>query len=371
MAFTLKQFTNIDEIAREIGTLSKLHKAEAAGKVINLREAGKTSSVAKKPSSISKKLSDKTLSGITSLEQQLIHIKNIGNTLNTELKNEIDDVQLAKLNSSIKKIRNSIESKLELAISKNREITDSNINEDFSKMVSRVRKYLIKTLDGKIDKEVGLDFLSGANSEGQINVVGYITLHNLKNARNQIDPQVIIAITDRGNGNMLINPSLHKIEYPGKFNPGIVIKNEKDAIRVIENQLLVDSSLNIISPKPVPFTKAQLNLTHSKIAKATVGTNSVIVDLKDIADKAEAIEVTNDLYKEIYSIVLRLDPKSTSKIVYTTGKKGRGWRSVFSFISANRGKQISRNLKSQEISKLREIFSEEDISKIRRALNEG
>lgn len=330
-------------------------------------EASIVSTRGRKPATVSRKVGTSNKSklhqSVTTLEklrEQTKVLDNLIANINAQFRSD-DDPNVQKILNNAAKLKAVIEKQLKAESNSSHERTEQHISPEVKQLAKQIKAHYHKVLnvDSDITYQDGL-------KDGKHIMCAYITLKNVKNFSNEVTPENIIALTEIDH-TFFIHPGLTKIVAPGQFNKGFEITTRNEAINYINAQLEADSNISAIAGKPVPIKPEHFSSTKAK--NIQFKDNYISVSLPDKIKTPEmATEAANDLYRDLQHTVLSIDPKNRDKIKWMMKKGSKNYIIQFKFASGSSAH--GRTLSREEHKTLLEVFTPDEIKKIRRSLAE-
>ena len=302
------------------------------------------------------------------LNSQYSALSNMILNLNTQFKtSEIDPGLIASLTKNITSLQTQIRKSL-LDTNKAASATAQNYASDESlDYVKKVARFLDKRFESK-----GVVSQSSGIHANDPTITHFITYEHIKNDRGEVEPSITVAISEN-KGHHWINPNIVKARTIGNFRLGFQLSDDsktaqKEMERYIQEQMTADSHLSTLAPKLVPFAPEQLHLDKGVATNVSFDEHSVTVDLvPTIKTEHAAEDAAQQLYRTIHTAMVSVKSRTRDRIVYVVSKKPEGWQVVYKFATGD--KFTGRTLSNEENSKLSNIFDEEEVKVIKKALN--
>lgn len=371
----LKRYKSIAELIRDLRSLKRAARVAAAAdddiKQTTMRGGKRTLIQQLQPSKVSRQQTRDFTKGskqLAKLIDQHHTINNILVSLNTEFKAE-DYPNLDKMRTIAERIAKNITTKIEQTKQQASEDAKAATPPMLLKLANNVHSKLNTLLAKKFSKSETVNLVATVKNTLQYSI--YLIYHHLRNDTGHISEQKIFTLSQQG-GQIYINPALDKVRIPGQFPVGYAIDyNEKSSIGDLTNKVMlrINAELeeeNHISQHalPMPVDINELHLTEiPAVANSRMNGNVLQVSInKSITDKAKAAEITNTIYRQLYSSAIAVMPKI--RILHTLDKTKTGFLAKFTFVPT--GKFSGRTMGRDMQDKLREIgLNEKDIAKVR------
>ncbi len=298
-------------------------------------------------------------------------ITNIINTLSHSFSSSFDDDEKSVSNAIVlaKNIQAKVKEEITDLRKKINNATHVVLPSNFKRLINAVSKGIEDMFKGKY-KSLNVIYQGGENKNGNFQLTAFIALHQLQTEaggnKSNIIPYYIVAVSLIG-VTYFINPTLYRLPSNRDFSPGFRIENTKQAMRYIEEQMMFSGNLDSVATIGVPPTLTKIGLNAIKDVKDVTFTKTDIVITLKSGGNAKA--VANEIYTIIYSALYSHDPDSAKKmkIQYEVINKDGAYLAIFKFVRPD--KFTGRTLRNDEVDILRQMFTDEDISKIQYMLN--
>jgi hypothetical protein len=358
------------EINKKYKSLAKdLSKVEAAGKVMRVGPS------AKPKVDVSQELPDDAIARIhknskiiNDLNSQYSALSNMILNLNTQFKtSDVDPDLITSLTQNITSLQTQIRKSLQ---STNRAASATAQNYASDESLDYVKK-VTKFLDSRFNAKGVVTASSGLHADSPT-LTHFVTYEHIKNDKGEVEPSITIAISET-KGHHWINPNIVKARTVGNFRLGFQLPDEpkaamKEIEHYIQEQMTADSHLSVLAPKLVPFAPEQLHLDKGVATNVDFEEHSITVELNsNIKTEAQAEEAAQQLYRTIHTAMVSVKSRTRDRIVYVVSKGPKGWQVVYKFATGD--KFTGRTLSNEETKRLSNIFDEEEVKVIKKALN--
>jgi hypothetical protein len=315
------------------------------------------------------KISEKTAKNLDewndelkTLFDQRDKIANIVATLSHSFNSTFEDNQ--KTIDSAIKYASMIDAQVKANISDLRKkisnVTQVMLPSNFTDFCDSVAKSLKTKLKGRYQK-MGLVYQGGTNNRNSFTLVCFIVISQLKDNSDSVVPAYIIAISVVGQF-YYINPALYRLPAINDYSIGYQIKDTKEALRYIQEQLAMNDNQDVLKGVKLPPYITNLTIDAIKdVVRVDFTKTDVIVTIKKVPNYDS---VANQIYGMIYHSIYSKSPAAArnTKIRYEIVDKGSQYVVIYRLTKMDN--ITGRTLRNDEVALLKRIFTDEDISKI-------
>jgi hypothetical protein len=385
-------------VAKTLGSV-RYRPVQAAG-VINVSPSERLPTTVAPLSGRAIEALSKNSKALKQLTDQYTALSNMVLNLNTNFNTkDIDPKLVSALRIAIKNLQDKIRVSIDSANEQSFQSADKYMAKTTRVYSEKVRRFLDKKF-----KADGIIFYSSGMYEGQPAITAFITYENIKNAAGEIDPHIVIAITQINapltvkeaqtitdesgkqseqqiektvamKTDHYVNANLISIRPIGQFKLGMKLDSNptkalNEIVKLVQNQMVADSHLSALNPKMVPVTPDQVKINKNvSVSSVKFDETSITVGLQpNIKTQQTAEQVAQDIFKKINSAMKAGRPNTRDRIVYKLAKKTKGWSIVYRFTTGD--KYSGRTMTQEENEKLSQVFKGRELDAMKRTLNE-